>query len=92
MTASICEDPKYWGKVSICVPAPDTLLRNGWTPTAIECYKRGCVCDGCFYQNFFSKGVKTQKCQMKRTVLSLCRKYGKPTKKNTVNNKRNAFI
>ena len=21
-----------------------------WTPTALECYTRGCVCDGCFYR------------------------------------------
>lgn len=23
-----------------------------WTPTALECYKRGCVCEGCFYSDF----------------------------------------
>ena len=25
-----------------------------WTPTALECYKRGCNCGGCFYSDFFS--------------------------------------
>ena len=25
-----------------------------WTPTALDCYKRGCNCEGCFYKDFFS--------------------------------------
>ena len=47
-----------------------------WTPTATECYKRGCVCDGCFYKDFFSGG--SQKCQMKAAVLELVRTLGTP--------------
>ena len=38
-----------------------------WTPTALECYKRGCNCEGCFYSDFFS--ATAQKCQMKTSVL-----------------------
>lgn len=47
-----------------------------WTNTAIECYKRGCVCSGCFYADFFNK--TSQKCQMKASVLELVRVLGKP--------------
>ena len=47
-----------------------------WTPTALECYKRGCVCEGCFYSDFFS--ATAQKCQMKASVLELVRVLGKP--------------
>src|SRR5574344_579371 len=47
-----------------------------WTPTAIDCYKRGCNCEGCFYKDFFSGS--TQKCQMKASVLELVRVIGTP--------------
>lgn len=47
-----------------------------WTPTAIECYKRGCNCEGCFYKDFFSGS--SQKCQMKASVLELVRAIGTP--------------
>ena len=47
-----------------------------WTPTALECYKRGCNCGGCFYSDFFS--ATAQKCQMKATVLELVRTIGTP--------------
>lgn len=47
-----------------------------WTPTATDCYKRGCNCEGCFYKDFFSG--TTQKCQMKASVLELVRVIGTP--------------
>lgn len=47
-----------------------------WTSTAVDCYKRGCVCQGCFYSEFFSGS--SQKCQMKATVLELVRVLGTP--------------
>ena len=47
-----------------------------WTTTAMECYKRGCNCEGCFYTDFFGKS--SQKCQMKASVLELVRVLGKP--------------
>lgn len=47
-----------------------------WTTTAIECYKRGCNCEGCFYSEFFSGNY--QKCQMKASVLELVRVIGTP--------------
>lgn len=45
-----------------------------WTPTAIECYKRGCNCDGCFYKDFLTN----QRCMMKASVLELVRVIGTP--------------
>ena len=47
-----------------------------WTTTAIECYKRGCNCEGCYYTDFFNNS--SQKCQMKASVLELVRVLGKP--------------
>ena len=55
--------------------AKNTTVRR-WTQTAIECYKRGCRCSGCFYNDFFAGSP--QKCQMKYTVLELVRVIGKP--------------
>lgn len=64
----------------------ETLLRSRdmgravavrrWTPTATDCYKRGCNCNGCYYQDFFSGS--SQKCQMKAAVLELVRTIGTP--------------
>ena len=47
-----------------------------WTTTALECYKRGRNCEGCFYRDFFSGS--SQKCQMKASVLELVRVIGTP--------------
>ena len=47
-----------------------------WTPAAVDCYKRGCNCAGCFYSEFFSGS--SQKCQMKASVLELVRSIGTP--------------
>lgn len=44
-----------------------------WTPLAIECYERGCVCENCFYKNILNNN-----CQMKATVLELVRILGIP--------------
>jgi len=48
-----------------------------WTIDAIGCYKRGCACEGCFYNDFFKEGG-IQKCQMKASVLELVRVVGIP--------------
>ena len=47
-----------------------------WNNAALECYKRGCVCEGCFYADFFEGS--SQRCQMKASVLELVRVLGKP--------------
>ena len=44
----------------------NTSVRR-WTNIAIDCYSRGCVCNGCFYHTFFKDSP--QRCQMKSTVL-----------------------
>ncbi len=46
-----------------------------WTESAIGCWKRGCNCAGCYYENFFTS---KRKCQMKSAVIELVRKFGPP--------------
>lgn len=47
-----------------------------WTASAIMCYKRGGVCSGCFYEDFFDG--KKYKCKMKQSVISLVQNIGAP--------------
>ncbi len=47
-----------------------------WTKTAIECFKRGCICEGCYYNTFFSD--KTQHCHMKEAVIETVKVLGSP--------------
>ena len=47
-----------------------------WTPSAVECYQRGCICSNCPIQEF----IKSQKCQMKSAVIELVKKFGIPQK------------
>lgn len=49
-----------------------------WSESAIECYNRGCSCNGCPIQNIITSG----KCQMKISVLKLVKKFGAP--KNSI--------
>lgn len=70
---------KKSGRVYIVLKSRDfgrAVAVRRWTTTAMECYKRGCNCEGCFYQDFFNKS--SQKCQMKASVLELVRVLGKP--------------
>ena len=53
-----------------------------WTPSAVECYQRGCICEGCPIREM----VKSLgKCQMKAAVLELVKIHGIPTKRNGPN-------
>lgn len=54
------------------------VLQRRWTPTAIECLERNCICEGCYYKEFFEKAGSYQKCQMKAAVLELKRTIGNP--------------
>lgn len=46
-----------------------------WSDTAKECYKRGCICNGCsIYESFFK--TNKRKCLMKNAVLEMVRKFG----------------
>ncbi len=42
-----------------------------WTESAIDCYLRGCVCEGCDIP-------RPENCRMKDSVLALVRQYGNP--------------
>lgn len=44
-----------------------------WSVDAINCYKRGCICEGCPIKNLISS-----KCFMKSTVIELVKKLGAP--------------
>lgn len=44
-----------------------------WTEGSIFCYKRGCNCQGCYV-----KDILETRCDMKRAVFELVRKFGKP--------------
>lgn len=47
-----------------------------WTFTAIQCYKRGCNCKGCYISETYSS--LSSHCSMKYCVRKLIRKYGLP--------------
>ncbi len=48
-----------------------------WTKSAMECYLRGCICEGCpIYENYCKLGGWT--CQMKAAVLATVQKFGIP--------------
>lgn len=49
-----------------------------WTNAAIECFSRGCVCEDCFYNEFFKTAESKKQCQMKFIVLESVRVLGKP--------------
>ena len=51
-------------------------IARRWTGVAIMCYRRGCNCKGCMYENFLSVG----KCQVKASVLESVRIWGSPCK------------
>ncbi len=44
-----------------------------WTPAAIACYKRGCVCAGCEYKEMLGAS-----CRMKCAVINLVKNIGRP--------------
>lgn len=54
------------------------LIRNfaakKWTEGSVYCYKRGCVCKGCYMNNM----LESSRCQMKTAVIELVRKFGAP--------------
>lgn len=70
-----------------------TLQIRRWTQTAIDCYKRGCICSGevfggidgvlgtdfvpCPIYELYFKGTN-QRCNMKDAVLKCVRQFGKP--------------
>lgn len=58
------------------VSCSETVSRN-WTPSAIDCYKLGCVCSRCNLNKlYFADSIF--RCRMKETVIELVRKIGAP--------------
>lgn len=55
-----------------------------WTQAAVECYLRGCKCEGCVYDEFFRKSREEAelgngyKCRMTSVVLELVKAFGVP--------------
>lgn len=47
-----------------------------WTPSAVDCYFRGCICKGCPIQEILGN-----RCRMKQSVLKLVKKFGKPERR-----------
>ena len=39
------------------------------------CYNRGCNCNGCYYEDFFTRPLK---CNMEYSVVKLIMKTGEP--------------
>ena len=52
----------------------------GWSEIAVECYSRHCICSGCSIND-----ILETECGLKKTVLELYTKFGKPII-NTENN------
>lgn len=44
-----------------------------WTPTAIDCYKIGAVCDKCKLPSSIKR-----KCKMKDKIIQITREYERP--------------
>lgn len=65
----------------------NSLGRTGslerWSTDAVNCYKRGCICEGCPIKEIVTS--LNNKCQMKASVLKLVKRYGIPTKRNGPN-------
>lgn len=53
------------------------LEPNKWTVGAIQCYKRGCNCEGCFITKTYVETLY-YRCAMKYCVRKLIEKYGLP--------------
>lgn len=47
-----------------------------WTVGAIDCYRRGCKCEGCLIFQLYGR-----KCRMREAVFELVRKFGAPPDK-----------
>lgn len=46
-----------------------------WNSLTCMCYSRGCICEGCEYNDFFSDGTV---CQTKAAVLESVKLFGAP--------------
>ena len=51
------------------------MIPRGWTESGIECWKRGCVCNGCKYSHFFES---MKRCKQKIAVIKCVKMFGPP--------------
>lgn len=65
--------------MSILFNQPSGNIRR-WNKSAIDCYNRHCVCEGCEYLEYFRNG--DSECKMKSAVLALVRIIGTPEEKD----------
>ena len=56
------------------VSMTNNIYAAAWTEGSIYCYKRGCNCQGCYMNDL----LESIPCRMKKAVLELVRKFGKP--------------
>lgn len=54
----------------------DRKYASVWTIGAIDCYKRGCRCEGCAMRE-----ILETHCEMKKAVFELVKRFGAPTEK-----------
>lgn len=52
---------------------------RAWTESSIECFRRNCRCEGCLI-----KDIMETRCDMKRAVIELIRRYGIPPEKEKI--------
>ena len=53
------------------------VIHPRWNETALECYKRGCVCLGCKYSSDYFT-LSGRRCRMKFAVVELVKMLGIP--------------
>lgn len=51
------------------------MIPRCWTISGIECWKRGCICEGCQYHHFFES---LKNCRQKVAVIKCVKKFGPP--------------
>lgn len=49
-----------------------------WSQNAINCYTRGCMCEGCNYGELYQESEFKRKCSLKSIVLELVKLNGAP--------------
>lgn len=65
------------------------IRRPFWNKSMVDCYKRGCVCQGCRIYHLYFEPRKS-KCFMKSALIEMIRKFGLPDELQKTN--RENFI
>lgn len=59
-----------------------------WTEDSVYCYERGCNCQGCYMKDL----IESIPCQMKKSVMELVRKFGKPQEEKQLSSTQQRVI